>query len=229
MESNNSLVMDNAKSWVFQLLVKSPEDSIGLIAYSFYKLEKNQYAEKLRANGQSDREIDLAVKQFHDQVVNTQRRLDSYRDNARTMFSRLLEDWEEKIRKDYQQQLDIIDKKNSEIEHLKTEIDKQNQTIIRNDTIRNKAVEDAKEEAIREFFRAASRKEKQKVPIVLRILFWIWSGFSGIIASVILFIFLYGIVGLLTTPERKSQIWQWGIESFKSSSPLPPIESSKPQ
>ncbi len=45
MESNNSLVMDNAKSWVFQLLVKSPEDSIGLIAYSFYKLEKNQYAE----------------------------------------------------------------------------------------------------------------------------------------------------------------------------------------
>lgn len=40
MESNNSLVMGNAKSWVFQLLVKSPEDSIGLIAYSFYKLEK---------------------------------------------------------------------------------------------------------------------------------------------------------------------------------------------
>ncbi|MBO8135568.1 hypothetical protein [Dickeya fangzhongdai] len=229
MESDYSLVIANEKSWVFQLLVKSPEDSIGLIAYSFYKLEKNQYAEKLRANGQSDQEIDLAVKQFHEQVVHTQRRLDAYRDNARTMFSRLLEDWEEEIRKDYQQQLDIIDKKNSEIENLKIEIDKKNQTIAESDIIKSRAIENAKEEAIKEFFRAASRKEKQKTPIALRVLSWIWSGFSGIIASIILFIFLYGMVGLLTTPERKSQIWQWGIESFKSSSPLPPIENSKPQ
>ncbi|TYL42682.1 hypothetical protein [Dickeya sp. ws52] len=75
MEINNSPVMDNAKSWVFQLLVKSPEDSIGLIAYSFYKLEKNQYAEKLRTTGKTTQEIDLAVKQFHEQVVHTQLRL----------------------------------------------------------------------------------------------------------------------------------------------------------
>ncbi|MEI7346840.1 hypothetical protein [Dickeya chrysanthemi] len=229
MENDNSLVITNEKSWVFQLLVKNPEDSIGLIAYSFYKLEKNQYAEKLRTTGKTTQEIDLAVKQFHEQVVHTQLRLDAYRDNARTMFSRLLEDWEEEIRKDYQQQIDIIENKNAEIENLRKEIDIKSKAIAESDIIKNQAIEHAKEEAIKEFFRAASRKEKQKVPIALRILFWIWSGFSGIIASVLLFIFIYGMVGLLTTPERKSQIWQWGIESLKPSSPFPSIENSKPQ
>ncbi|WP_199886328.1 hypothetical protein [Dickeya sp. ws52] len=116
--------------------------------------------------------------------------IDAYRDNARTMFSRLLEDWEEEIRKDYQQQIDIIENKNAEIENLRKEIDRKSKAIAESDIIKNQAIEHAKEEAIKEFFRAASRKEKQKVPIALRILFWIWSGFSGIIASVLLFMSL---------------------------------------
>ncbi|QIZ49997.1 hypothetical protein DWG24_03895 [Dickeya zeae] len=132
----------------FSITGKNPEDSIGLIAYSFYKLEKNQYAEKLRATGKTTQEIDLAVKQFHEQVVHTQLRLDAYRDNARTMFSRLLEDWEEEIRKDYQQQIDIIENKNAEIENLRIEIDRKRKIITESDIIKNQAIEHAKEEAI---------------------------------------------------------------------------------
>ena len=40
--------MNNNKKWVYECLVESETDPVGLIAYAFYKKSKHEIASKLR-------------------------------------------------------------------------------------------------------------------------------------------------------------------------------------
>ena len=57
------------KEWVFEKLVASETDAIGLLAYALYKHEKHELACKLRKSGASEGDIDSQVSTFHNQAL----------------------------------------------------------------------------------------------------------------------------------------------------------------
>lgn len=71
----------NKKRWVFEALVRDEEDVQGLIAYALYKKSKHELATSLRQQGKSEEEIQKAVGDFHDNVLNSDL-LGTYKDRS---------------------------------------------------------------------------------------------------------------------------------------------------
>ncbi|PSU31726.1 hypothetical protein [Photobacterium lutimaris] len=66
------------KRWVFRELVKGDRHVEGLIAYALYKVEKDRLAERLRAEDKLEDEVEASLKDFHNQVLHSDRMQDSY-------------------------------------------------------------------------------------------------------------------------------------------------------
>ncbi|WP_052238118.1 hypothetical protein [Pectobacterium brasiliense] len=78
------------KRWVFSELVKDPNDPEQLIAYAMYKGDKDELAVKSRQErGLSEAQIEKELQQFHDHIVISPGRLQSYRDKAQAMVDEL--------------------------------------------------------------------------------------------------------------------------------------------
>lgn len=59
------------QQWVFEVLVKNDKDMLGLIAYALYKHRKHTLAKELRSKNSSEPDIQKAVDDFHNHVLQS--------------------------------------------------------------------------------------------------------------------------------------------------------------
>lgn len=59
------------QQWVFEVLVKNDKDMLGLVAYALYKHRKHTLAKDMRSKGKSEPEIQKAVDDFHNHVLQS--------------------------------------------------------------------------------------------------------------------------------------------------------------
>lgn len=97
------------EKWVYEALVKTDGDGIGLIAYTIYKRKKQQLAASLRHGGKSEIEIAEALKVFHDQVIASNS-LDTYRDLSQQFWDKIFEEIEVEYSRRLSEELEQIDK-----------------------------------------------------------------------------------------------------------------------
>lgn len=76
--------------WVYKKIVKDDRDFVGLIAYGLYKKRKSELANNYRKKGLSEAEITSKLKEFHDQEVQGNDALDSYRSRAESLLNDML-------------------------------------------------------------------------------------------------------------------------------------------
>lgn len=60
------------KQYVFDILVKDKTDTVQLLAYAIYCIAKNERANQLHAEGKSQHEIELELKQYHETIVGNE-------------------------------------------------------------------------------------------------------------------------------------------------------------
>lgn len=201
-----------SKRWVFTELVKDNRDHIGLIAYALYKVDKNELAESLRAQGFSSEIIDIKVKEYHDNIVEMSTTQHRYRENAERVMIELLTEMESKIFPDFQGQI--------------TKLQKQMEA---KDKKHQKDLAKAKWAGVQSFYEAYCDSDKGKSKLLLS-WFWLWNGFSGVLATIIVAILVYGAAALFVTSDKRDEILSSAADNIKSavtsSSPIPEVKAS---
>ncbi|HIE4548322.1 TPA: hypothetical protein ACXNIW_002550 [Proteus mirabilis] len=79
------------KKWVFNLLVKNPDNPSELIAYAIYKADKNEHAKYV--NGQTDlspEQINQKLSEFHDSVASSTRKQKEYKEKSKRILEELV-------------------------------------------------------------------------------------------------------------------------------------------
>lgn len=82
--------MTQAKKWVFTELVQDSDDPMQLIAYAMYKADKDDHAIQCRTRLMSEEKISEELSRFHDSIAHSSRKLDDYRDKARSLIDELI-------------------------------------------------------------------------------------------------------------------------------------------
>lgn len=118
-----------SKKWVFRELVKNENDYQGLLAYAYYKMEKDKLAQDLREANKSEEEVERDLEQFHNASV-TKGQLEEFKKKGLKIMAALTEELDESL----------INKHNNEIDRLKEQYQK---IIKQKDTQHEKALEKA--------------------------------------------------------------------------------------
>lgn len=201
-----------AKKWVFNALVKSENDPIGLLAYALYKFQKDEIGQSLRSEGLDEGEITKRLSNFHDDTLRTNSSLEQFRSKAVTVVELIGQKAGEALIKS---QTEELSKKQSLLEKNQAQFEK-----------------DRKE------FQKTLKKEKTKIKAELLERFkitvddtpkksgwrkcgeWLLGGFSGLIAQVIVLVFSFGML-TLAYGDSDSLIKKFsdGIASSLSSRP----------
>lgn len=198
------------KRWVFTELVKSNKDTVGFLAYSLYKFEKNEYAETLKKQNKRSYEIDKAMKSYHEIVTCSQSRIDNYRKSAEQIIEKMVDNLSDQVRAEYESQLSTANEQAAEITRLKAEIQA-------NEARHVNEIKDAEEQAILRLHRSITAKESKKTHWTLKMFLWQWSGFSGVFATIIFAVLVYGACAMLLSKEKQSEIIASALENVKSS------------
>lgn len=88
------------KKWVFEELVESDRDFVGLIAYALYKDQKHRLAVSLREQGKTEDEIADKVQTFHDSVIHSGH-LSDYTNKSTKLVEGLVEEVEKELVKNF--------------------------------------------------------------------------------------------------------------------------------
>lgn len=167
------------KKWVFDLLVKDNKDVLGLLAYALYKHRKSDYAKGLRLKGNlSEDEINNKMQLFHEQAVTGTNPLDSYRNEALLLMREIENRLIEPIHKEHE------DEKNALIRQHKNNLRKQEDEILKK--IKAYSV--------------------SKIPWHNRFMMWLVSEIPKGIASILIMIFILGIILSIAPPETKTLV-----------------------
>lgn len=206
------------RTWVFTQLVKNKDDTAGFIAYSLYKSDKCEYAEILRIKGYTERQIEKELDIFHRQTAESLGRIKGYRDKAITIINRFFDEMNEEIRLDYESQLDSINKQANKIDELMSEIQRiklgHKQELLK-----------AQEDAILSFHKAVNLTKLRKKGWIRRSLIWQWNGFSGVFATLMFAIFVYGFCVLLLPQTSRVEIVNGAFNNFINFLYQPPSHS----
>ncbi|WP_099081240.1 hypothetical protein, partial [Vibrio sp. PID17_43] len=177
-----------AKKWVFNALVKSENDPIGLLAYALYKFQKDEIGQSLRAEGKSETEISERLANFHDDTLRSSSSLEQFRTKAVTIIELLGQKAGETLVKNQTDELEkkqaLLKKEQAELEKNKKELQKslnREKTKIKNDLLEQFKItvnDTPKRSGIRKFGE------------------WLLGGFSGIVAQIIVVIFSFGLLTL---------------------------------
>lgn len=208
-----------SKRWVFTELVHDDNDHVGLIAYALYKVEKNQLAEELKKQGYSSSHIDTKVKDFHDSVVDIPKTKSRYRQEAEDVMRLLLAKMENRIRPEFQGQIAKLQKQMKE-----------------KDSKHAAELAKAKRLGVESFYDTycAGNKEGKSKWILSAL--WLWNGFSGVFAAIIVAVFVYGIAAQFVSSDKRDDILSSAADNIKSAvAPsslipevkLPPLPNSK--
>lgn len=172
------------KKWVFNLLVKSPTDSIGLLAYALYKYRKADLAENLRKSGKTDIEIATQLSSFHENTVNSESTLEDFRVKAKELVFQMGDAAGNAMYKDTLQKLETreqeLKKSEQEFTKEKTKFD---------DTLK-KAKTKQRNELIDQLKAAVQNTPARSKST--RFMDWIVGGAAGIAAQVLLLVITLG-------------------------------------
>ncbi|HBM2903936.1 TPA: hypothetical protein MB376_005064 [Klebsiella pneumoniae] len=194
-----------SQRWVFDALVKDREDKIGLIAYSLYKFEKNELANRLNSEGKTPTQIRSELRTFHDHALGDSR-IEGFRNHAEVIIRDLMDQIEEDLRAEYQLQFDNVNTLLDDYDSLQATI-KDFPNVIKRE----------RENAILEFHRAVTRKESRETGRIIRAIKWVRDGFQGVIAAILLALFIYGLCALALSPDDRQGIVDKAYNNFKAS------------
>ena len=198
------------KRWVFTELVKNKDDFEGLLAYAFYKVDKNAYAEELKAQDLTPEQIDEKVHDFHDMALRTTA-IEGYRRDALAFMRIILDGTEQKVRLDFQGQIDKLKKQvqDKNVKHA-TELAK------------------AKRLGVESFYDTYCAGNKEGKSKWLLSALWLWNGFSGVFAAIIVAVVVYGIAAQYVSSDKRDDILSSAADNIKSavapSSPIPEVK-----
>tara|TARA_Y100001968_G_scaffold332923_1_gene393070 strand:+ start:1029 stop:1589 length:561 start_codon:yes stop_codon:yes gene_type:complete len=168
--------LNNNKKWVYECLVESETDPVGLIAYAFYKKSKHEIASKLRDEDVDELEIEQKVKAHHDTVLQSTDLLESFNLKAelflKEVYQRIENKVENELKKEHKKKVEELEKEK------KKAYDKAAQAL------KNVA------------------KRHNEPHWSLRSAGWLWNGFAGIFAALIMTFLVGGVVYALS-PEAK--------------------------
>lgn len=206
------------KRWVFTELVKNKDDFEGLLAYSFYKVDKNAYAEELKAQNLTPEQIDEKVHTFHDMALRASA-IEGYRKNAVSFMHIILKNMEEEVGRDFQQQINKLKKQ-----------------VQDKDKKHASELAKAKRLGVESFYDTYCTGNKEGKSKWLLSALWLWNGFSGVFAAIIVAVVVYGIAAQFVSSDKRNDILNSAADNIKSalvpSSPipevkLPPLPNSK--
>ncbi|WP_210467523.1 hypothetical protein [Vibrio crassostreae] len=178
------------KKWVFNLLVKSPNDSIGLLAYALYKYRKADLAENLRKSGKTDKEIATQLSSFHENTVNSESTLEDFRVKAKELVFQMGDAAGNAMYKDTLQKLEV---REQELKKLEQEFTKEKTKF---DETLKKAKTKQRNELIDQL-KAAVQNTPPKSKST-RFKDWIVGGAAGIAAQVLLLVITLGCLTIVS-------------------------------
>ncbi|TOE63745.1 hypothetical protein CGJ39_14135 [Vibrio parahaemolyticus] len=188
------------KKWVFRELVKDNRDYLGLMSYALYKHEKDETANGLRENGASDDKVEQTLKDFHDQVLMSPARLGAYKQRAAGLIDTAIKSSTDKLEAQYNELQEQLKREyvsqHKKLEKQKADLDLREKGLKKLEgKIRTEVVNTIK----------SSAQEYQKPHFVVGILKWLGSGFSGVVASVLVMVLTLGVL-TMGDPESKHQL-----------------------
>lgn len=182
------------KQWVYKRLVNGDNDFVGLIAYGVYKRRKTELAERHRADGCSEAEIEEKIAVFHDQVVTGNEDIERYRRDASAMLGGLINQTQEELRADYGRQCAAMEKKHAAAEAK------------------------AKKQWIDDLSKGA-KWAKQTIPLRDRVASWLMDGLQTTIAGIVVTILGFGIMSAFTSDNLKAEMLAKTVQLLTGASP----------
>ncbi|MBT0722469.1 hypothetical protein HGT70_14420 [Rosenbergiella collisarenosi] len=164
------------QKWVFTELVKDINKPEQLIAYALYKADKDDQARDCRRRGLTEVEINQELSRFHNQLVASQRRLQTYRDQANKAIDTFVTAVSENIEAKFKKQQADLEKGHKQ-------------------ELKSHGVEWLKK--VNDF---AETQNKQ--PWWKTLIKWLLSGIPGLLSTVIVAAIIVGAVGLFNGASR---------------------------
>lgn len=115
--------MPQQKKWVFNELVKDPDNLQELLSYVVYKKSKDEIARNARASGKDEDEIEKELKAYHDQCVHTLQLLEMFREKATRILDGYLTDVSTQLKTSLTAELSKLEEeKNKQIRELERKL-----------------------------------------------------------------------------------------------------------
>jgi len=180
------------------------------MSYALYKHEKDETANGLRESGKTDEEVEEHLRAFHNQVLMSDARLTSYKhqaasliDIALTQSVRTIEqhfaELEDSLKAEHYAKMNELEKKEKELATERKQFERFKGKV------RTEIVNQIK----------ASSQDYKKPSLLVRSGMWLWSGFSGMVASVLVMVITLGLL-TLGNPESKHQLVVNFVKSLTS-------------
>ncbi|SHO54426.1 hypothetical protein [Vibrio quintilis] len=179
------------KKWVFKQLVKDKSDIEGLIAYALYKYQKDQTATQLREKeGEPEEVISERLKLFHDGVLLSEDRLNSFRESAFVLIDQVTKSIQHNLEKEYQ-----IKEAQRQAKHntLTRNLEQKEKSLTKRENDIDSQIEKGIENRLKSYVTDAAEYVNKKSK-VQKFASWLIGGFSGYAAGLILIIFVWGII-----------------------------------
>ncbi|EOX4435194.1 hypothetical protein ACLAC2_004681, partial [Vibrio alginolyticus] len=201
-----------AKKWVFNALVKSENDPIGLLAYALYKFQKDEIGQSLRSEGKNEEEISQRLSNFHDDTLRSSSSLEQFRSKAVTIIELLGQKAGETLVKN---KVEELEKKQTALKKEQVQLDKDKKELQKS---LKKEKTKIKNELLEQFKLTVNDTPKKSGWRKLGE--WLLGGFSGIAAQIIVVIFSFGLLTLLYgNSENLIKKFSDGITASLSSTP----------
>jgi Fe2+ transport system protein B len=179
------------KKWVFNSLVTSDNDPIGLLAYSLYKFQKDEIGKKLRSGDMKEPEIAQQLSSFHDATLHSDTALRDFRDKAVRMIEligeKTVEAHRKRIVKEYEAKSEILTEE-------KKEFDK---SVRTHDRMVKKEKTKIKNNLLEQFRTTVDDTPKKST--FRKVFNWLVGGFSGIAAQIIVIVITFGLLAIFTS------------------------------
>lgn len=177
-----------AKKWVFNALVQSDNDPIGLLAYALYKFQKDEIGTSLRSENETEDEIAKQLSQFHDNTLRSQSSLEDFRNKAVMLVELIGEKAGESLVK---AKIDKLNIKSATLDKEKKQLEKDRKEFHK--TL-NKAKTKMKAELLEQFKSTVDDTPKKSKRG--KVFSWLLGGFSGIAAQILVVVFSFGALTL---------------------------------
>lgn len=217
------------RQWVFRELVKSEGDMEGLIAYAFYKHEKDQMATRLSAEGKDSEQINEQLRIFHYQTVRNASRLKDYKEKATRMIYSAIQDAEIKLIHEYSSEFEKVKAAYADKER---KLKDKEQKFLEKSTKEQERIKSEIEAGINDglvdFVRKAA-EHHTSVPKLKCVRNWLISGFAGYAAGGVLVCIILALAAITSEKSVKDQLVEGFISNiikYASNSPIPNVDSN---
>lgn len=201
------------KKWVFTEIIAYEQDVLGLIAYALYKKDKHDTAVSLRQQGYDEPSIEKQLNDFHNQIATIPQRQEHYKNQASDVLNGtvglMMETSFVKKKEELTAEWRQLDEKNLQLEERKNNLESTIKKQV-DEKVKKARIEIHKEELNK---LAQAGKNAVLPKLHTRAFLWLWSGFSGVFATIAVGWLLYSIAANNASPETKQKLLREFVES----------------